>query len=477
MRLKEAFVVVTGIVVAYSGFPSWAWFHLVPPPLPLFYYSLSLSTRHLPIPSVNTVLVTGASGSSSPLKYCEDATEWETSKGTLLILSCDPGRKSWNTVMGPLRDPAPRGVFWVVDPAEEVPRGRELALAGFPDGSDFHPLGIKVWHGGNGGHSTSPDTDTLFVINHQRHASTIEVFSLASSLPSSSDTSSHLTTTYIATLSHPSFIAPNALALTSSTSFYLTQDHRFTRRDPSILGTILNLVETVAALPLGRVDHVTFGPPAAGAEAGTDDLASKPAPQPRVESFVAASGIPFANGVVLSSDGGVVAVASSTKRHVRIYDRDVLSNELTLDTTIAVPFHVDNLSLAPRSYLDSSINGSAKGDVFIAAGHPHYFSLLATARNKTMATRPLSWVAAISPRYGSASSTPSADDDELAPYPATKRASSHPAWEVKTLFQSHGRGEGGFGMSTTGVVGTSAGKRWLAVCGLYEDGLLLARES
>jgi hypothetical protein len=40
------------------------------------------------------------------LKYCEDAVLWdlpitlkEARTSSKLILSCDPGRKSWNTVM------------------------------------------------------------------------------------------------------------------------------------------------------------------------------------------------------------------------------------------------------------------------------------------------------------------------------------------------------------------------------------------
>ncbi|KAI0259907.1 hypothetical protein BC834DRAFT_832812, partial [Gloeopeniophorella convolvens] len=46
---------------------------------------------------------------SNDMKFCEDAVFWERHddsgavRDKVLLLSCDPGRKGWNTVMGPLR--------------------------------------------------------------------------------------------------------------------------------------------------------------------------------------------------------------------------------------------------------------------------------------------------------------------------------------------------------------------------------------
>ena len=53
------------------------------------------------------------------LSFCEDQTFWELHDATgnvverPVIVSCDPGRKAWNTVMGPLRDPNPLGALWL----------------------------------------------------------------------------------------------------------------------------------------------------------------------------------------------------------------------------------------------------------------------------------------------------------------------------------------------------------------------------
>ena len=53
------------------------------------------------------------------LKFCEDATFWDRVddagglQDRILLMSCDPGRREWNTVMGPLHDPVPAGALWV----------------------------------------------------------------------------------------------------------------------------------------------------------------------------------------------------------------------------------------------------------------------------------------------------------------------------------------------------------------------------
>lgn len=211
----------------------------------------------------------------SPLKFCEDATEWdvEGSGRKLVLLSCDPGRKEWNTVMGPLQDAAPKAQLWVVDPASDSPAGSPVGLKNFPGStSDFHPLGIEVFK--------TPKGDILYVVNHQATRSTIELFALT--LAKSKQ--GRVVATYIATLDHPSFTgAPNALAVISPTAFYLSHDHRFTRRSRGILSTLLNRVETLVALPLSRVDLV--------------EISGDPKLKPEVRVFTVATGLAFANGL------------------------------------------------------------------------------------------------------------------------------------------------------------------------------------
>ncbi|KAI0293753.1 hypothetical protein BC826DRAFT_1013908 [Russula brevipes] len=186
---------------------------------------------------------------SNDMKYCEDATFWEKVDGSgavldkVLLLSCDPNRKAWNTVMGPLRDPSPRGALWLY--ATGARRPQRITLEGYPKAHDFHPLGLDV-------SPSRPDEpySNLFVVNHARDSSTIEQFALAWHAPDRAR--------WVRTLAGPELVAPNALALTGPTSFYLTHDHRFTRRLPGALGTILPLAESLLALPLAWATHVLF---------------------------------------------------------------------------------------------------------------------------------------------------------------------------------------------------------------------------
>ena len=187
--------------------------------------------------------------------------------------------------MGPLRDPNPRATLWLyteptensanagvasspttakdkaADIIEEIkgtvnteetpkefrqPDLRKLELKNYPEGHDFHPLGIEIWpsYGGNGSY--------LYAVNHARARTVIEQFLL--------DPADLNSATHIRTISHPWFISPNALALTSPDSFYVSNDHLFTRRLP-ILGKFLPFTETILALPFSFVAHVTLNPP------------------------------------------------------------------------------------------------------------------------------------------------------------------------------------------------------------------------
>jgi hypothetical protein len=163
------------------------------------------------------------------MKYCEDAVFWERVDRNgavvdkVLLLSCDPNRKAWNTVMGPLRDPSPRGALWFYDVGAVGAEPRRIALEGYPEEHDFHPLGLDVYPA-----QPNQPYSNLFVVNHARNGSTIEQFTLSWDDPDRAH--------WVRTLSGPELVAPNALALTSPTSFYLTHDHRFTRRLPGILG-------------------------------------------------------------------------------------------------------------------------------------------------------------------------------------------------------------------------------------------------
>ena len=369
----------------------------------------------------------------SAFKYCEDAVFWDNFdeegklENRLVLISCDPGRKNWNTVMGPLRDPKPRGGLWVYSPGErKESKPKALVLKGYPEGHDFHPLGMDIFPSHNGGASN------LFVVNHARQRTFIEQFSLTPTNPTEA--------TWIRTLKSKFFVSPNSIAVTSPTSFYVTNDHFMTCRLPRPFGDVLPVIETLLALPLSWVSHITVN------ENGQTE-------SNRVEHAFAALGIPFSNGVAVSPDGKSVAVSSSSLFQVYFYTRDPKNNKLTFANSVTLPFSPDNLMFDDEG-------------VLIAAGHPHFPSLLSVAANKTDAVAP-SWVVAISPRKAG---TYSKEYDLRAPVSASVKAPAALSHEVETVFQSNGTL---FSTSTTGLRDSRTGA--LYVPGLYEEGLLVCR--
>lgn len=371
----------------------------------------------------------------SALRYCEDAVFWDHLDSTnnlanrLLLLSCDPGRKAWNTVMGPLRDPKPHGGLWVHSLGENTQPHR-ITLKEYPQGHDFHPLGLEIYpsHGGN--------ASNLFVVNHARQRTFVEQFSMSPTRPTEA--------TWIRTITSKYFVAPNALALTSPTSFYVTNDHLMTRRLPKPFGGVLPLVETWLGLPFGWLAHVRIDE-----EPGTTTV---------VQHAFAAFGIPFANGVALSHNGSQVAIASSSAAKVYFYDRNLGSNALTYTHTVPVPFLPDNVM-----YDD--------GGALIVAGHPHFPSLASVAKNHTAKVAP-SWVISVSPRKG-VDGTPGLVPktyDTHAELSASSKVPAVRSHEIETLMQSNGKL---WSTSSTGLRDSRTGK--LYVAGLYAEGLLVCR--
>lgn len=108
-------------------------------------------------------------------RFCEDI---ESIPGTSTVLiSCDANRAGWNTVMGPLADATPRGGLFTYDypasSAAERGEAKEVKLVNFPENGTFHPLGVSILPqvGGEGA--------VLFVVNHRRERSTVEVLKLS----------------------------------------------------------------------------------------------------------------------------------------------------------------------------------------------------------------------------------------------------------------------------------------------------------
>ncbi|RXW24265.1 hypothetical protein EST38_g1571 [Candolleomyces aberdarensis] len=374
----------------------------------------------------------------SALTYCEDTAFWELydkvgdakASSRLLLAACDANRKSWNTVMGPLRDPDPRGTLWVYNPSStsEGSQPKRVTLKDYPEGHDFHPLGFELWpsYGGN--------SSNLYVVNHARKRTVIEQFVINPSNPTVAK--------HVRTISSSYFVSPNSVALTSPDSFYVTNDHLITRRWP-IIGPIVPLLESVFGLPLAFISHVTLKSPSA--EASTSEIES--------HTF-AANFIPFPNGISLSSNGRQVAVASSSLGRVFFYSRDPATNVLTPqnDKTVTLPFCPDNVRFT---------EGEFEEEELLVAGHPHFPSLIILAKNVTGATSG-SWIVSIIP----STNKDQRSFDTQAAVSASQFVSAGPGYTLKTLFQSNGE-KGGFVSSSTGIRDPDTGA--LYVSGLYDE--------
>ncbi|CAE6408820.1 unnamed protein product [Rhizoctonia solani] len=289
-------------------------------------------------------------------KFCEDGLILAPG---IAIFSCDLGRYEWNTVMGPMLETSRGGSLWALHyTSTTTGKPYPLELTGFPGDADmgFHPLGIDIAPGGSTG-----TPSRLLVINHGHHRPTVEVFSIELK-------SGLVTLTYEITLTHTSFVAPNAIAAISSNSFFLSHDHYFTKRMSWPFDAILPWLETFLLLPLGKVDLVSFeASPGTGVH--------------KVQTV--ARNIPCANGVAVSPDGSTLAIASTARAEVLLYSKDKTAIEFV--TSVRVPFGVDNLAFA--------------GDQLLAARHPYIPELMALMKKKI--SRAPSYVSAITPRSAS----------------------------------------------------------------------------
>jgi len=285
-------------------------------------------------------------------------------------------------------------------------------------------------------------------VNHARHNSTIEQFRLSWHEPDRAK--------WVRTISGPELVAPNALALTSPTSFYLTHDHRFTRRLPGVLGKTLPITESILALPLAWATHVNVTDTVDTTKAPSHNLHPDLTTTTKMHTETVAPHIPFPNGVAISPDGTRVAIASTTLGEILFYARDIATQALSLCARVPTPFAPDNLMYDSRGSL-------------IVAGHPYFQALIAVATNRTGARAP-SWVLSITPS-GAAGAGAGAEVDAWdvdAPVPASRKVPRVPGYEMRTLYQSDGSE---FSSSSTGLRDSKTGV--LYVVGLYQDGLMV----
>ncbi|KAI9926190.1 hypothetical protein MW887_004653 [Aspergillus wentii] len=287
------------------------------------------------------------------VRNCEDAVIDE-SRG-IAILSCDPGRDKWNTVMGTFVDSTVPGSLWVYrysdfDSQEE--RAHRLRVDGFNETqlNGFHPLGMEYW----------PETSTVYVSNHAKSGPKVEIFKL-------NEDETGFSLQHQRTLSHPLIHAPNSLVAVSDDELYMTNDHKWKIGEHPKK----SMFETYLAYPGGSIVYINL----------------------KTNTYKELANIPFANGVTALNKTHL-AVASTAQPSVIIFKIDPESISLTETAKLRPAFMVDNLSTDSNGHL-------------LMAGHPdlkllknvaktnQFYDLDGTGKGKPEAERPRapSWVA------------------------------------------------------------------------------------
>ncbi|MBL7870614.1 MAG: SMP-30/gluconolactonase/LRE family protein [Cyclobacteriaceae bacterium] len=194
------------------------------------------------------------------------------------------------------------------------------------DLNDFHPHGISLWK--------EPDGRMfLFVITHgaNRDKQSVERFIWRND-----------SLIYLETILHPTLMtSPNDLTAVGERSFYVTNDHGYSNA---------GLGRTLEDYLQRSISYVNYYDGTGFRKVATD--------------------IAYANGINHSADLSKVYIASCTGRKVLIYDRDLVTGDLTLNERIRVNTGVDNIEL------------DADGSLWIGA-HPQLLKFASHAKDPT----------------------------------------------------------------------------------------------
>ena len=268
------------------------------------------------------------------IRNCEDAVM--VPEDGLAILSCDPGRDRWNTVMGTFTEDKsliPHGdltIYRYTGAEDDDKALTTIKLVDFPEIDEFHPLGVE-YHRPSG---------QLFVCNHHYAGSRVEIFSLDLSDPR------HPTAHHQRTLIDAAIRAPNAILALSAHELYITNDHHYLQRThPKLAKT-----ETLSGAPGGALIY-------ANTQTGEMRRVAR---------------IPFANGVA-RVNASTVAVASSSTAAVYLYEVQPRDYSVRFLRSIPVPFFPDNLE-------------TDQAGVLLIAGHPSMQGLEATVKERLQCT-------------------------------------------------------------------------------------------
>ena len=362
------------------------------------------------------------------------------------ILSCDAGRAEWNTVMGPVIDPDPRGQLWLYDYAK-TKKSTALELNGFP-ALDFHPLGM------------AHIDDTLFVINHGRFTPTIEVFEL----------DRNFKLTYKRTIGpHEDIRAANALVAKSATELYVTNDHAYPILSTSALQSSLETFSGVV-YPRTFVTHVDIS--------GAEPVFTR-----------AAGNIPFSNGIAKGTTDETYYVVSTTRGSVIVFKPvNETSPILQKVEELTFGFLLDNIDVVPRTSEHVDENGKTvtyTTDEIYVGGHAKLYGKDGLVAAKAGAhldgperKKAPSWLASAR-RYTATERRRLTDDKSLKGqlYPQPSGAIWHEpkhepksGWRKRTIYQNDGtefRTATGMAVDVVRNLSVSGG--------LYEKGVLVCR--
>ncbi|KAF1987363.1 calcium-dependent phosphotriesterase [Aulographum hederae CBS 113979] len=228
------------------------------------------------------------------IRNCEDV--YMNDEDGFAVLSCDPGRDNWNTVMGTKIDPQSTGGLYLYNYADPEATPVLLNMVNFPKDRDFHPLGLDL----------NPGTNQLIVASHASQGSGLEIFEL--------DRKS-MTLNHRHTLMDPRLPTPNAVRVISDYEVLVTNDHYFRIHQNPWLA----LAETYLAVPGGTIARVNL----------------------LMLEVATVARVPFANGIALLNSSHV-AVASTSTPEFRVYEMHSMGLNLTM--SFATPFMPDNLN-------------------------------------------------------------------------------------------------------------------------------------
>src|SRR5579859_6972350 len=201
-----------------------------------------------------------------------------------------------------------------------------------PESSDFHPLGLALYH--------QTTHSTLFVANAGRNQSSIELFRVSHTTPPK--------LTWRRTLTDPLIRNANAILPVSPTQIYVTNDHRSRRADSKYV----HLAETYSQLPFSFTTFIDFS---------TETVKAK----------TAVSLQRVANGITATPDLELVFIAESARGGFGIY-KCTPDNKLDFQEYISVNGLPDNLHFDDDGYVNKDNWG--KSSVVVGA-HPNVLKL------------------------------------------------------------------------------------------------------